>query len=60
MGPMTTLAERSRSRDNNFDVLRPAAAALVLVAHCWALAGRGDPTFVGSGLVVLGVPIFLR
>ena len=55
---MATLAERSRSRENNFDVLRLVAASLVLVAHCWALTGRGDPTFVGAGLVALGVPIF--
>jgi peptidoglycan/LPS O-acetylase OafA/YrhL len=56
MGPL--LGERASSRDNNFDSVRLAAAALVVVSHSWSLSGRAEPQFVGNTLGGLGVLIF--
>jgi len=41
---------------NNFDFIRFALAAMVLVSHCYALSGRGasEPLFVLSGRVTGG------
>jgi peptidoglycan/LPS O-acetylase OafA/YrhL len=55
---MATLAERTRSRENNFDVLRLAAALLVVYAHSFALARGQEPAFAGATLGGLGVPVF--
>ena len=52
------LADRVDSRDNNFDVLRLAAAAAVLVSHSWSLTGRPEPSFAGDTLGGLGVTVF--
>jgi peptidoglycan/LPS O-acetylase OafA/YrhL len=51
------LSAVSESRDNNFDVLRLSAAALVLVSHSFALAGRHEP-LAPHTLGTVGVEIF--
>lgn len=52
--------ERLVSRRNNFDVLRLAAATMVLVSHAWALSGYREPAFPGTHdtLGFVGVLIF--
>jgi peptidoglycan/LPS O-acetylase OafA/YrhL len=55
-GPL--LGERASSRQNNFDLVRLGAAALVVVTHCWSLTGRPEPQFLGNTLGTLGVVIF--
>src|SRR5438067_1245794 len=58
---MTTLAERARGRDNNFNLVRLVAAGLVLVSHSWPLTGTpGEPfeRFAGFSLGHFGVDIF--
>ncbi|MEJ7788645.1 MAG: acyltransferase [Thermoleophilaceae bacterium] len=59
MGPRT-LAEAVSSRDNSFDILRFAAATLVLLYHCYALSGGDDPVQPLTGLTLgtLGVLTF--
>ncbi len=37
------LSERLADRDNNFDVIRLAAAATVLISHSYFLAGHAEP-----------------
>jgi peptidoglycan/LPS O-acetylase OafA/YrhL len=51
------LSAVSESRDNNFDVLRLSAAALVLVSHSFALTGRHEP-LAPHTLGTVGVEIF--
>ncbi|MEQ1833950.1 MAG: acyltransferase [Candidatus Eisenbacteria bacterium] len=61
MSPAVTLADRARGRDNNFNLLRLCAAALVLVSHSWPLtATPGEPleAFAGFSLGHLGVDLF--
>ncbi len=61
LGAPQSLGLRASSRDNNFDVLRLVAAALVLVSHSFPLSGHGDDPFipyVGNTLGALGVEIF--
>lgn len=56
-----TLAARASGRDNNFNLVRLCAAALVLVSHSWPLTGTpGEPleAFAGYSLGHLGVDIF--
>ena len=56
-----TLGERATGRDNNFNLVRLCAAALVLVSHSWPLTGtKGEPLerFAGFSLGHLGVDIF--
>lgn len=55
-----TLEDRSRSRDNNFDLLRLAAASMVLVSHAFPLSGTHEPFFdlPGHSLGAFGVQIF--
>jgi peptidoglycan/LPS O-acetylase OafA/YrhL len=53
-----TLADRARDRDNSFDVLRLAAAALVLVSHSFVVAGGSEPRVGDWPLGTLGVEIF--
>src|SRR5262245_22570122 len=56
-----TLGERATGRDNNFNLVRLIAAALVLVSHSWPLSGTpGEPLerFAGFSLGHLGVDIF--
>ncbi len=58
---MTTLADRARGRDNNFNLVRLLAAAGVLVSHSWPLSGTPvDPfeRFAGFSLGHLGVDVF--
>ena len=54
------LEDRSRSRDNNFDLLRLAAATMVLVSHAFPLSGAHEPFFglPGHSLGAFGVEIF--
>jgi peptidoglycan/LPS O-acetylase OafA/YrhL len=52
------LAEHAASRDNNFDVIRLAAAAMVFVNHCASLTGHGFLGIAGSSFGGLGVSIF--
>jgi peptidoglycan/LPS O-acetylase OafA/YrhL len=51
------LSAVSESRDNNFDVLRLFAAALVLLSHSFALTGRHEP-LAPHTLGMVGVEIF--
>ncbi|MEP6655965.1 MAG: acyltransferase [Betaproteobacteria bacterium] len=37
----TSVADRVRDRDNNFNVMRFVAASLVVLSHSYALSGRG-------------------
>lgn len=55
-----TLGDRSRSRDNNFDLLRLGAATMVLVSHAFPLAGAHEPFFdlPGHSMGAFGVEIF--
>ncbi len=55
-----SLEERSRSRDNNFDLLRLGAAAMVLVSHAFPLSGAREPFFdlPGHSMGAFGVEIF--
>jgi peptidoglycan/LPS O-acetylase OafA/YrhL len=48
----------SRERRNNFDVLRLAAAALVLVSHSFVVVGAHEPHIGHWPLGTLGVEIF--
>jgi peptidoglycan/LPS O-acetylase OafA/YrhL len=60
-GPSARLQARLTDRDNNFDVLRLVAAALVLVSHAFFLTGHRDPVDPltdESGLGSIGVLIF--
>lgn len=56
--PKTTLADHASSRENNFDVLRLFAAALVLFSHSFALVGLHEPKFGVASFGVVGVEIF--
>ncbi len=58
--PSRRLQERLADRDNSFDVLRLAAAAMVLVGHSFYLAGRSEPTvpLTGTGISFVGVLVF--
>jgi peptidoglycan/LPS O-acetylase OafA/YrhL len=49
-----------RSRNNAFDVLRLAAALLVLLSHCYALTTHGEPLGLAGGGTMgeLGVLMF--
>jgi peptidoglycan/LPS O-acetylase OafA/YrhL len=53
-----TLDGYSSSRNNNFDVLRLFAAALVLFSHSFALVGSSEPKLGATSLGVVGVEIF--
>lgn len=56
-----TVGERAHGRDNNFNLVRLGAAALVLVSHSWPLtATPGEPLerFADFSLGHLGVDIF--
>jgi len=57
---VATLGDRSRSRDNNFDLLRLGAATMVLVSHAFPLAGAREPFFdlPGHSMGAFGVAIF--
>lgn len=55
------LGDRARGRDNNFNLVRLCAAALVLVSHSWPLSATpGEPLerFAGFSFGHLGVDIF--
>jgi peptidoglycan/LPS O-acetylase OafA/YrhL len=57
----STIEVRSRGRDNNFNLIRLLAAALVLVSHSWPLtATLGEPLegVAGFSLGHFGVDIF--
>jgi peptidoglycan/LPS O-acetylase OafA/YrhL len=62
VAPLTsTLGQRARGRDNNFNLVRLFAAAGVLVSHSWPLSGtRGEPfeRFAGFSLGHFGVDVF--
>jgi peptidoglycan/LPS O-acetylase OafA/YrhL len=53
-----SLDASSRERRNNFDVLRLAAAALVLVSHSFVVVGAHEPHIGHWPLGTLGVEIF--
>lgn len=52
------LASCSNERENNFDVLRLAAATLVLVSHSYVVVGAHEPHVGDWPLGTLGVEIF--
>jgi len=54
------LEDRLDDRDNNFDVLRLVAAALVLFSHCYPLTGHDEPfgELTGVTLGEIGVVMF--
>jgi peptidoglycan/LPS O-acetylase OafA/YrhL len=53
------LGDRLGSRDNNFDLLRLAAAVSVLVSHSFALTGHEEPLHeFGTTLGSVGVLVF--
>ena len=52
------LSERAAGRANNFDVLRLAAAALVLCSHSFVLTGHSEPRIGELALGTLGVVVF--
>ncbi len=57
----TTLARAARGRDNNFNLIRFCAAALVLVSHSWPLSNTpGEPLerFAGFSFGHLAVDVF--
>jgi peptidoglycan/LPS O-acetylase OafA/YrhL len=56
MAPL--LGERTSSRENNFDLVRLGAAAMVVVSHSWSLTGRPEPWLLGDTLSGLGVVVF--
>src|ERR1700709_677548 len=58
MASNDVLGNRSRGRDNAFDVPRLLGAALVLVSHSFVLAGTAEPKLGRSSVGVLGVEIF--
>lgn len=45
-------------RSNSFDLLRLAAALMVVVGHAYPLAGLPSPTLAGNSIQALGVKIF--
>ncbi|HEX7298627.1 MAG TPA: acyltransferase [Solirubrobacteraceae bacterium] len=53
-----SLDASSRERRNNFDVLRLAAATLVLVSHSFVVVGHDEPHVGHFPLGTLGVEIF--
>jgi peptidoglycan/LPS O-acetylase OafA/YrhL len=53
-----SLDASSRERRNNFDVLRLAAAAMVLVSHSFVVVGAHEPHIGHWPLGTLGVEIF--
>jgi peptidoglycan/LPS O-acetylase OafA/YrhL len=53
-----TLDASARERDNSFDVLRLAAAALVLVSHSFVVVGAAEPHIGDWPLGAFGVEIF--
>ena len=52
------LGEKAGGRANNFDVLRLAAAAMVLVSHSFVLSGGDEPRLGGIALGTFGVVVF--
>ena len=59
-GPSARLQGRLADRDNNFDILRLAAATMVLVGHSFFLAGHSEPLvpLTDAGLAYGGVLVF--
>ncbi len=57
---MTRLEDRLQERENNFDVLRLVAAAMVLLSHCYPLTGHDEPFGKLSGWTLgeVGVVMF--
>jgi peptidoglycan/LPS O-acetylase OafA/YrhL len=53
-----TLDAHAKGRDNNFDVVRLAAAAVVLVSHAFLVTGTPEPRVGHWTLGALGVEIF--
>jgi peptidoglycan/LPS O-acetylase OafA/YrhL len=53
-----TLEASSRERQNNFDVLRLAAAGVVLVSHSFVVVGAAEPHIGSWPLGAFGVEVF--
>jgi peptidoglycan/LPS O-acetylase OafA/YrhL len=56
--PGATIETRLKSRANNFDFLRFAAAFMVIISHSFALSGRPEPSIGAFTLGTVGVQIF--